>query len=268
MIRVFELVLQIQRGASYSFSGNISVEGCTDTTKWGQYCNQTVDPLSCASSDSYDLTDKISDSKINNTATENMVSCRTSFDTPCYRNDEIKVYSLEVEGIAEQLSIMAVNVSFKMPPSTNNGNTNGTNIMCFARHGALPSEFLHDYSGDISNVPLTIPYPKVGRWYFTVSPVNFLKETIEVQNTSTQVCYSVEWSLLECPLGKAGPNCTYGRYVLEVGTCVFWIFDYNMFLCTNIQPFKSSVAGMLACNAIAFNFKFIGRTICICSHRQ
>ncbi|TXG62909.1 hypothetical protein EZV62_009903 [Acer yangbiense] len=208
----------ILRGASYSFNANIRVEGCTVSTMWGQYCNQTVDTLLCAQSDSYNLTEKFSNSGMNNKTTENMVSCRNSFDAPCLGNDGIKVYSLEVAGIAEQLTIMAVNVSFNMTPSNNTVNVNGTNIMCFARHGALPSATLHDYSVDIYKGPLIVRFPMVGRWYITIAPVNLL-------NTGIRVCYSVEWEILECPMGKAGPNCTWERYSLQTvirrGTVLF-----------------------------------------------
>ncbi|XP_024044233.1 uncharacterized protein LOC18047554 isoform X2 [Citrus clementina] len=175
----------IIRGPSYSFTANISVEGCTTSTMWGQYCNQSVDPLS------------------------------NSFDSPCHGNGEIKVFFLDVLGIAEQLIIMAMNVTFSMTQSNNTLNAGGANIVCFARHGAMPSEILHDYSGDISNGPLIVDSPKVGRWYITIIPVNLSKELGETRNAGIQVCYSLEWQVLECPMGKAGLNCKWERYILQ-----------------------------------------------------
>ncbi|KAL9430210.1 hypothetical protein AB3S75_025569 [Citrus x aurantiifolia] len=169
----------IIRGPSYSFTANISVEGCTTSTMWGQYCNQN------------------------------------SFDSPCHGNSEIKVFFLDVLGIAEQLIIMAMNVTFSMTQSNNTLNAGGANIMCFARHGAMPSEILHDYSGDISNGPLIVDSPKVGRWYITIIPVNLSKELGETRNAGIQVCYSLEWQVLECPMGKAGLNCKWERYILQ-----------------------------------------------------
>ncbi|XP_052295034.1 uncharacterized protein LOC102613328 isoform X2 [Citrus sinensis] len=169
----------IIRGPSYSFTANISVEGCTTSTMWGQYCNQN------------------------------------SFDSPCHGNGEIKVFFLDVLGIAEQLIIMAMNVTFSMTQSNNTLNAGGANIMCFARHGAMPSEILHDYSGDISNGPLIVDSPKVGRWYITIIPVNLSKELGETRNAGIQVCYSLEWQVLECPMGKAGLNCKWERYILQ-----------------------------------------------------
>ncbi|KDO86249.1 uncharacterized protein LOC127901525 isoform X2 [Citrus sinensis] len=169
----------IIRGPSYSFTANISVEGCTTSTMWGQYCNQN------------------------------------SFDSPCHGNGEIKVFFLDVLGIAEQLIIMAMNVTFSMTQSNNTLNAGGANIVCFARHGAMPSEILHDYSGDISNGPLIVDSPKVGRWYITIIPVNLSKELGETRNAGIQVCYSLEWQVLECPMGKAGLNCKWERYILQ-----------------------------------------------------
>ncbi|GAY51476.1 hypothetical protein CUMW_134460, partial [Citrus unshiu] len=176
----------IIRGPSYSFTANISVEGCTTSTMWGQYCNQSVDPLSCVRSDSYNLTEQFPDSKLNNKTTENGIFCRNSFDSPCHGNGEIKVFFLDVLGIAEQLIIMAMNVTFSMTQSNNTLNAGGANIMCFARHGAMPSEILHDYSGDISNGPLIVDSPKVGRWYITIIPVNLSKELGETRNAGIQ----------------------------------------------------------------------------------
>ncbi|KAJ0054471.1 hypothetical protein Pint_00462 [Pistacia integerrima] len=207
----------IVRGSSYSFIANMSVEGCTTSTIWGQFCNQTVNPLSCARSDSYNFTGNFSDSKVNNGTTINVVSCRNSFNTPCHGIGETNVYSLDVVGITEQLTIMAMNVSFNMTPSNNSVNVSGTNIMCFARHGALPSATLYDFSADIHKEPLTIPSPKVGRWYITVIPVNLSKELGEIHDTNAQVCYSLEWQVLECPMGKAGLNCTWEIYNLQTG---------------------------------------------------
>ncbi|XP_024044236.1 uncharacterized protein LOC127901525 isoform X3 [Citrus sinensis] len=205
----------IIRGPSYSFTANISVEGCTTSTMWGQYCNQSVDPLSCVRSDSYNLTEQFPDSKLNNKTTENGIFCRNSFDSPCHGNGEIKVFFLDVLGIAEQLIIMAMNVTFSMTQSNNTLNAGGANIVCFARHGAMPSEILHDYSGDISNGPLIVDSPKVGRWYITIIPVNLSKELGETRNAGIQVCYSLEWQVLECPMGKAGLNCKWERYILQ-----------------------------------------------------
>ncbi|XP_044493880.1 uncharacterized protein LOC123217147 isoform X2 [Mangifera indica] len=215
----------IVRGLSHSFIVNISVEGCTTSTIWGQFCNQTVNSLFCVQSNSYNLTGNISDSEVNNRTTVNVVSCRNSFNTLCHGIGETNVYSLDVVGITEQLTIMAMNVRFNMTPSNNTVNVTGTSMMCFARHGALPSATLYDFSADIHQDPLTIPSPKVGRWYITVIPVNLSKEIGDIHDIYAQVCYSLEWQVLECPMGKAGPNCTWERYNLQTGIRRSYLFE-------------------------------------------
>ncbi|KAM1707625.1 hypothetical protein ACFX13_000759 [Malus domestica] len=51
----------INRAPSYSFSANITVEGCTTLTMWGPDCNQTINTLSCAQSNSYSAADNSSE---------------------------------------------------------------------------------------------------------------------------------------------------------------------------------------------------------------
>ncbi|KAG8663769.1 uncharacterized protein LOC110611039 isoform X2 [Manihot esculenta] len=190
----------IVRSPDYSFSANVSVEGCTTSTMWGQYCNQTINSLSCFLSDSYN-------------STENMVSCK-NFQTFCHGEGEVKVYLLEILGVAEQLTIMALNASLSTTVSNNTLKASGTNLTYYVRHGAMPSMALHDYSGDIHKAPLVIHSPKVGRWFIAVVP-DLSKEVSGSQNSSIQVCYSITWQVDQCPLGKAGLNCTSERYVLQ-----------------------------------------------------
>lgn len=141
-----------------------------------------------------------------------MVSCR-NFEVSCHGEGESKVYSLEVVGIAEQLIIAATNVSLHASNATTNAG--GTNLMCFARHGAMPSMALHDYSIDINKGPLVIQSPKLGRWFIAILPVNISSKFGGIQNPS--VCYFLYAQVRECPPGKAGLNCTSERYMLEVG---------------------------------------------------
>ncbi|XP_038709119.1 uncharacterized protein LOC120003999 [Tripterygium wilfordii] len=190
----------INRGKAYSFSANISVQGCATSTTWGQYCNRTVEPLSCFLSDSYDLTESLSDGNTYNQ------KCGNSYEIMCHRESEPKVYFFEVVGISEQLNIMAMNVT---------GSSDKINLMCFARLGAMASATKHDYSGDISKAPLIIHSPKVGRWYLTIIPANLSKEPGGNDNTSLGICYSMLWQVVECPVGKAGSNCTWDRYTLQ-----------------------------------------------------
>ncbi|GAV79466.1 DUF3522 domain-containing protein [Cephalotus follicularis] len=205
----------IVRAPAYSFSANVSVEGCTTITMLGQYCNQTVDLLSCDESDSHNITEIFSDVNSSDQTIGNLVSCRNSVESSCLGDGEPKVYYLEVVRITEQLTIMATNVRFSLTSSNNTGNINDTTLMCFARHGAMPSALLHDYSGDVNKAPLVIRSPKIGRWYITILPVNLSKELGGVQDNNIQVCYSMNPQLLECPAGKAGSNCTWETYILQ-----------------------------------------------------
>ncbi|KAJ6400610.1 hypothetical protein OIU84_016120 [Salix udensis] len=203
----------IIRSPSYSFSANISVEGCATSTMWGQYCNQTIDTFSCFLAYRNNPTEIVSGANLQ--TIQNVVSCK-KFGSYCHGEGEPKVYALEVLGIAEQLKIVATNVSFTAAPATNStGNASVANLFYFARHGAMPSMTLYDYSGDISRTPLIIRTPKVGRWFVTILPTNISKEVGGIQNTNMQVCYSITWQVLNCPVGKAGLNCSSEKYILQ-----------------------------------------------------
>ncbi|XP_052193210.1 uncharacterized protein LOC127801820 isoform X2 [Diospyros lotus] len=204
----------INRGATYSFTGNISVEGCTTPVLGGQYCNQTVDLLSC--DDSYNLTGNLSGTNLNNQTTENVVFCRNSNGDSCHGGSEQKIFSLDVMGITEQLTITATDVRLNETTSSN-GTVSGSGIIltCYARHGAIPLPTRHDYSTNISVDPLVIGMPKVGRWYIAIHLVNLSKEIGEIENMNMKVCYSLDWLVLQCPEEKAGLNCTWERYMLQ-----------------------------------------------------
>ncbi|GFZ06827.1 transmembrane protein-like protein [Actinidia rufa] len=206
---------QINRGAGYSFSGNVSVEGCTNPTLWGQSCNRTVNLLSC--DDSYNLTENLSDTKLFNQTADNVVFCRNSGGNYCHEGGiEPKIYSLDVVGIVEQLTVMATNVRLNETTSSNGTrNGRGFTLMCYARHGAIPLAALHDYSTNISEDSLVIRSPKVGRWYIAVHLVILSNEIGGVEDTNAKVCYSLDWLVLQCPEEKAGLNCTWERYVLQ-----------------------------------------------------
>ncbi|KAL3536800.1 hypothetical protein ACH5RR_000166 [Cinchona calisaya] len=202
----------INRGQSYSFRGNVSVEGCIAPMVSGQFCNQTVNLLTCV--DDYNLTESSSDNRTSNQVAENVVVCRNADDRICHTDNAPKVFSLNVMEFAEKLIITASNIGFNQTQSSNStSNAGGIILICYARHGAMPLSTLHDYSGNISEAPLIVPTPKLGRWYVTVQPVN-LPNNGGVRDVSTEVCYSLEWQVLQCPVDKAGPNCSWERYRL------------------------------------------------------
>ncbi|KAM0050310.1 putative Atu1913-like superfamily protein [Helianthus debilis subsp. tardiflorus] len=188
----------INRGSGYSFSGNVTVEGCMSPSISGQFCNETIDHLSC----------------VDQNSTQGIVtSCKNDGERSCIHQNESKLYSLDILGVTEEITISATNVIFNQSQRSNGAN-NDSNIilMCYARHGSISSPSTHDYSGNINNAPLVIRSPKVGQWYITVTTLNVSKEIAG----STDVCYSLEWKLLQCPINKAGLNCTWERYTLQV----------------------------------------------------
>lgn len=183
---------------------------------WGQYCNQTVYPLSCIPQDNYFPAGNFSGVQSYNQINENMFSCKNSLEPSCLGDGEPKVYSLDVLRVAEELTIMAADIRYNVSAANKNGNIRRINLMCFARHGAIPSATVHDYSSNISEVPLSISSPKVGRWYITILPVNISNILGGTQKTAMKVCYSMKSQMLQCPIGKAGSNCTWERYALQV----------------------------------------------------
>ncbi|XP_010275684.1 PREDICTED: uncharacterized protein LOC104610650 isoform X2 [Nelumbo nucifera] len=208
---------QIIRGSAYSFSANISVEGCTTSTVCGPYCNQTVDTLTCATFGVHKQPRYLLD-EMHNQTVGSVVGCQNSFGAVCHGDGELKIYSLEVAGAATQLIIKATNIRSGQTSAANKTeNASGIVLMCFARHGAVPLTTSYDYSSDLAKMPLVINSPKVGRWYFNILPINQSKVHGNMQdmNITADLCYSMEWKTIECPFGKAGPNCTWQKYMLQ-----------------------------------------------------
>ncbi|ESQ39243.1 hypothetical protein EUTSA_v10001314mg [Eutrema salsugineum] len=181
----------IVRSSAFSFSANISVEGCKTATMWGPSCNQTIYALSC--------------SRFDNQAAS-VVSCSDSIPSSCLTSVETKTYALDVDEIAEQLVIMASNLKV---------DSNETYLMCYARFGAIASETLHDYAGNIHKLPLVINKPKAGRWYIVASFPGRENRLLQGTNSSSKVCFSMNVKVLGCPMGKAGPNCGQQIHMLQ-----------------------------------------------------
>ncbi|KAI3979229.1 hypothetical protein MKX01_008241 [Papaver californicum] len=199
----------IIRGRSYSFSANITIEGCSTSNSWGPYCNQTVSSLSCAEPDGYKNLKNHSIS-IRNQTVENVIKCRDEQNT-CHLYNETQIYSLDVMRTAHQLVISAEDVKMN-----NTGSFNG-NLTCYARHGAIPSRTLHDYSSQIRNSQLIIPLPKTGRWYFAIVPADQTEGLGSFRENRMEMdrCYILDWQVHDCPVEKAGPNCTWQSYMLQ-----------------------------------------------------
>ncbi|MCD7450798.1 hypothetical protein HAX54_008435 [Datura stramonium] len=194
----------INRGHSYSFSGNVTVEGCTNSAMLGKFCNQTISLLSC--SDTYISPES---------GIANVTPCGGTEES-CLDVAGSKIYSLDVVSIAEEIIITALNITFT-PLQRSNGTISGSGIslMCYVRHGTIPLPQLYDYSADISRSPLVIPLPRLGRWYIKIQPANLSESMAVIQEMSTTICYSLEWQVLRCPADKAGLNCTTAKYTLQ-----------------------------------------------------
>ncbi|XP_020219034.1 uncharacterized protein LOC109802198 isoform X1 [Cajanus cajan] len=199
----------IIRGPSYFFIANISVEACTDSMMSGDFCNSTVYPLSCTASQS-DFSNSL-EAKVNMSVFENLVTCKSNFETFCVHEGVPNFFSLDIMNVAEEIVITATNIRFNVTPSSNTDGKNDIILMCFVRHGAMPSVTHYDHSIDIAKTPLIIHSPLIGRWYISIEPINLTK----TQENNVRVCYSVKSQVLQCPLGKAGPNCTMDSYLLQ-----------------------------------------------------
>ncbi|KAG2380315.1 uncharacterized protein HKW66_Vig0170940 [Vigna angularis] len=201
----------IIRGSAYSFSANISVEACSNSMMKGELCNSTVYPLSCTVSDAYNSVK----ATVTKPVMKNVMTCKSNLDTLCAQEGVPELYSLDVTNMAEELTITVANVKFNTTTSNNTSSENDVSLMGFVRHGAIPSETLHDYSGDLNKAPLIIRYPLIGRLYISIVPVNVSKKFGGTLDGNLKVCYSMESQVHQCALGRAGPNCTMDSYTLQ-----------------------------------------------------
>ncbi|CAK8542410.1 unnamed protein product [Lathyrus sativus] len=199
----------IIRGPAYSFAANITVEACTNSMMMGDFCNSPVYPFSCTTSN---VNSSLKATTVNEPLLENLMTCKSSLKTFCADESVSNVFSFDIVNVADEFTIMASDVKFNVTPSNKtSGAANDVSLMCFVRHGSMPSVASYDYSSDLSKEPLVIHSPLIGRWYITIVPIN----PIKIQDSNVGVCYSVESHVLQCPLGKAGPNCTMDIYTLQ-----------------------------------------------------
>lgn len=247
----------ISRGKTHVFSTSIYVEGCAASTIWGPYCNQTVNMISCSQSltnrqsrslldltmckssslnhmvrtgehrkAGYHLASKqyaveerqvVSNTSMLATA-ENLITCNNSIDSSCLGQGELKIYFLDVLGVASQFKVTITDFRLNQTSSMNNpANFSGMLLMCYVRFNAMPLRTSHDYSADISRAPLIVKSPKIGRWFIAFEAINQTEVNGVIQETysETSLCFSVQWQVYECLGGKAGPNCTWETYVLQ-----------------------------------------------------
>ncbi|CAI8611036.1 unnamed protein product [Vicia faba] len=174
----------IIRGPAYSFAANITVEACTNSMMMGDFCNSPVYPFSCTTSN---VNSTLKATTVNETMLENLMTCKSSLKTFCADESVSYIFSFDIINVADEFTIMASDVKFNVTPSNKTSGANDISLMCFVRHGSMPSVASFDYSSDLSKVPLVIHSPLIG----------------------------LESHVLQCPLGKAGPNCTMDIYTLQ-----------------------------------------------------
>ncbi|KAL5082790.1 hypothetical protein RYX36_011211 [Vicia faba] len=173
----------IVRGPAYSFAANITVEACTNSMMMGDFCNSPVYPFSCTTSN---VNSTLKATTVNETMLENLMTCKSSLKTFCADESVSYIFSFDIINVADEFTIMASDVKFNVTPSNKTSGANDISLMCFVRHGSMPS-------------------------YITIVPI----DPIKIQDSNVRVCYSVESHVLQCPLGKAGPNCTMDIYTLQ-----------------------------------------------------
>lgn len=178
----------------------------------GEFCNITVNPLSCTASDVYNSLKP----SVKKPTIENAMTCKSNFETLCAEEGVPNLYSLDITNAVEELTIIAGNIKLNITPSSNASGVSDVKLLCFARHGAMPTNSLYDYSSDLNKSALVIHSPLIGRWYISVLPVNLTKTFGDTHDGDVNVCYSLESQMLQCPFGKAGPNCTMSSYTLQV----------------------------------------------------
>ncbi|KAK7841844.1 hypothetical protein CFP56_014825 [Quercus suber] len=187
----------INRGSVYSFTANITVEGCLHPRMWGEYCNRAVDDLSMEQSDG----------RYNENVES--IAYRNYSRTICIQKFDVNAYALTVMEAVEQVRIRVKNISEASRYSSE------FSIMLYARYNALPDKILYDYITDISEDPLIIQLPRAGVWYFSIEPV--FKSNVQegMQKGNIEPCYLVEWEVIACTQEKAGSNCTWKQHVLQ-----------------------------------------------------
>ena len=178
---------------------------------WGENCTQEVDHLSLVQSDPDGL-----GSEGARRYNQNVGSIAYSNRTLCTKNFDQTVYSLAVTEAVEQVRIIAKDIRSSEASYFSSRNASEFSIMLYARYNAIPDKTLHDYTTDISKDPQVIHLPWAGTWYFSIKTVFKSNLRHEMRKRNIELCYLVEWEVIACQQGKAGPNCTWKQHILQV----------------------------------------------------
>ncbi|XP_031482282.1 uncharacterized protein LOC116252268 isoform X3 [Nymphaea colorata] len=148
---------------------------------------------------------------------ENVTVCKNSKQLECLRIGDVKMYSLDVTSMAFQVDLSVQDVKNKPNISTGSSvKDDSVQLICLARHNAIPSRTLYDYSADLSLSPLTIPFPKIGKWFISIYVLNPTSLNTEQNvNASSSICFSFKWQIYACATAKGGEDCQWESHMLQ-----------------------------------------------------
>lgn len=127
------------------------------------------------------------------------ITCSNSNDSCLNQGESSKLYYMDIVTIPSQF-----NISLETTSSSGGGTLIG-----YVRYDTLPVVDAYDYSLQIGGVPLTVDFPRIGRWYIIVQASNFT-------DMNSTICFSLEWQAIGCANGKTGINCSWDALALEV----------------------------------------------------
>ncbi|CAN6461605.1 unnamed protein product [Victoria cruziana] len=212
----------ITRGPTYTFSANFSILGCTSPLLGGPFCNQTLDMISCALPDGTNQrilldVDPGEAAYLNTKGIESdgyLLGRGYLTSKENFYESRAQVPS-RLEELSVDLSVKDVkNKSYNSAGSP--VKDDGLQLICLARHNAIPSRILYDYSADLILSPLTIPFPKSGRWFIAIYAFNQTSlNTERIVNATSSICFSFKWQIYACTTAKGGEGCKWESYMLQ-----------------------------------------------------
>lgn len=157
------------------------------------------------------------------------VLCNDSVEAQCLGYGDMRFYSLDVVDPTSRFEIVVEQVK-PVGTAPVNSSVNGARILLlgYARYNAMPNKEIYDFSSVISDTPLVVQLPEIGRWYLGVRVVNRTEVNGDIREAyfNTSLCFSVRWKVQVCPPGKAGPSCAGLLQSLQVRFFLFiWFTD-------------------------------------------
>ncbi|CAI9094119.1 OLC1v1029804C4 [Oldenlandia corymbosa var. corymbosa] len=202
----------INTGPIFDISTTIYVKDCKNQSKRGQLCSKSIEELSCHNSSLCELGQSDESSKNYTGVSVRCLTCKKIFKESDLQDLASKTYFLDMPHPVEELMISGIDLKSSEAHHTEKI---GNSLMCYARYGAVPGD-VYDYAVDLTKMPLKISLPKIGTWYFNMQLIDELNVQLRRLQNSSELRYSVEWDVVECPDGNAGPNCSWLRYMLQV----------------------------------------------------